>query len=379
MGEKILFVANVRAHFLFHMPYMKHLKDRGYEIHVCANGVGFAGEEPFPFCDRYFELPIARKPFSPSNIKAYTALKKIIDAGDYKLISCHTPVGGVLARLAARKARRSGTAVMYMAHGFYFYKGAPVANWLLYYPIEKICARLTDELIAINEEDYERAVKKLRARRVWRFRGVGIDVARFRDARPDRASMRAALHIPNDAVLLISVGELSRRKNHETIIRALAHIASNEGRVTPEIHCLIVGSGPLREYLERLATELSVTGIVHFLGFKRDVENYCAISDILCFPSFMEGLPTVVCEAMAAGLPVICSDIRGNKDLIGPGEGGVLLRPDDAAGFAEAIRRLAGDAELRAAMGAVNSQNIPKYDTGETLKEMTEIFAACLG
>jgi glycosyltransferase EpsD len=357
---------------------MKYLKEQGYEIHACANGADFAGEEPFPFCDRYFDLPIARSPFSRINIKAYAALKKIIDTGGYKLVSCHTPVGGVLARLAARKARKRGTSVMYMAHGLYFYKGAPFANWLFYYPIEKICARLTDELIAINEEDYERALKKLHARRVWRFRGVGIDVARFRDAKPDRVSMRAALHIPSDAVLLISIGELSRRKNHETIIRALAHIGSNEGRGTPEIHCLIVGSGPLRGYLERLAAELSVAGIVHFAGPQRDVENYCAISDILCFPSFMEGLPTVVCEAMAAGLPIVCSDIRGNRDLIRQGEGGVLLRPDDVAGFAEAICRLAGDAELRAAMGAANAQNIRKYDIGETLKEMAEIFAEIL-
>jgi glycosyltransferase EpsD len=332
-----------------------------------------------PVCDRYFDLPIARRPFSPVNIKAYAALKRLIEAGDYKLVSCHTPVGGVLARLAARRARKKGTAVMYMAHGFYFYKGAPFLNWLLYYPIEKICARLTDALITINEEDYDRAARKLRARRVWRFRGVGIDTARFRDANPDGAAMRAALGIPPDATLLISVGELSRRKNHAVIIKAIAELRSGARSGAPDVHCLIIGSGPLRARLGALASALSVEAFVHFAGPKRDVENYYAIADILCFPSFMEGLPTVVCEAMAAGLPVICSDIRGNKDLIRQGEGGLLLEPDDAGGFAEAVRRLAGDAALRAAMGAANAENVKRYDVSETLREMAEIFSACLG
>jgi glycosyltransferase involved in cell wall biosynthesis len=267
---------------------------------------------------------------------------------------------------------------MYMAHGFYFYRGAPFLNWLLYYPIEKICARLTDYLITINEEDYGRAVRKLRIGRIWRFSGVGIDTARFRDAVPDRAAMRAELGIPGDAVLLISVGELSRRKNHEVILRALSKLRSHTQAGAPDIRCIVIGTGPLRSYLEGLAAELSVDGAVRFIGFKRDVENYYAISDILCFPSFMEGLPTVVCEAMAAGLPVICSDVRGNRDLIRQGEGGLLLRPDDADGFAEAIRGLAGDAGTRTAMGSANLENVRRYDIGETLKEMAGIFSDCI-
>jgi glycosyltransferase EpsD len=378
MSKKVLFVANIRLHFLFHMPYMKYLKEQGYEVHACANGQGFEGDEPFPFCDRYFDLPIARKPFNSANIKTYAALKKLITENDYKLVSCHTPVGGVLARLAARKARKNGTAVMYTAHGFYFYKGAPLLNWLLYYPIEKMCARLTDDLITINEEDYNRAVKKLRARRIRRSGGVGIDTARFRDAAPDRQTIRASLGIPTGAVLLLSIGELIKRKNQEVVIRALSKLRSRTPADASGIHCLIVGSGPLRSYLEGLAAELYVDDVVHFAGFKRDVEIDYAISDIFCFPSLMEGLPTVVCEAMAAGLPVICSDIRGNRDLIKQDEGGLLLRPDDADGFAEAVCKLADDAALRAAMGAVNRENIKKYDTAETLKEMAEIFSACL-
>jgi glycosyltransferase involved in cell wall biosynthesis len=158
----------------------------------------------------------------------------------------------------------------------------------------------------------------------------------------------------------------------------LARLRSHTEPGTSDIHCLIVGNGPLSAYLGELAATLSVDDAVHFTGFRRDVENFYAISDILCFPSLMEGLPTVVCEAMAAGLPVICSDIRGNRDLIKQGEGGLLLRPDDADGFAEAIRGLADDAARRTSMGAVNRENIKAYDTEETLKEMAAIFSECL-
>jgi glycosyltransferase involved in cell wall biosynthesis len=117
---------------------------------------------------------------------------------------------------------------------------------------------------------------------------------------------------------------------------------------------------------------------VKLLGWRDDAIALLKSSDIFLFPSFREGLSKALMEAMAAGLPVICSDIRGNRDLIKQGEGGLLLRPDDADGFAKAVRRLADDASLRAAMGAVNRENIKKYDTSETLKEMAEIFSACL-
>jgi glycosyltransferase EpsD len=376
MHEKILFVANVRAHFLFHLPYMKYLKDLGYEVHACANGAGFAGEELLPVCDRFFDLPIARRPFGPANLKAYKALKRLIDDNDYKLISCHTPVGGVLARLAARKARKNGTKVMYTAHGFHFYKGAPLMNWLVYYPIERFCAKYTDVLVTINAEDFALAREKLPVRRICRIHGVGVDSESIRAACVDAHEIRRENGIPQEAVLLISVGELNRNKNHAAMLKAVKILRD---RGIDGFFYVICGAGATRD---ALCAQIEASGLathVRLLGQREDAIALLKSSDVFLFPSFREGLSKALMEAMAAGLPVVCSRIRGNTDLIRQGEGGLLYRPDDADGFAEGIHKLASDVALRAAMGAANAENVKQYDVGETLREMAEIFSACLG
>ena len=176
MQKRILFCATVDYHFSsFHLPYMKWFKDQGWEVHVAA-----AGKMDLPFTDQKFDIPIVRSPFNRNNIKAYDQLKKIIDQNDYKMIHCHTPMGGVLARLAARQARKMGTKIIYTAHGFHFCKGAPLANWLLYYPIEKTLSRLTDCLITINTEDYQLAKKKFKAEKIEHVHGVGVNTEVFK-------------------------------------------------------------------------------------------------------------------------------------------------------------------------------------------------------
>ncbi len=155
MVNSILFCATVDYHFkAFHLPYMKWFKEQGWEVHVAASG-----EMELPYVDKKYTIPIQRSPLSMKNMEAYRELKEIIDGNQYKLIHCHTPMGGVLARLAAREARKKGTKVIYTAHGFHFCKGAPLKNWMLYYPIEKRLAHYTDCLITINEEDYTLAKK----------------------------------------------------------------------------------------------------------------------------------------------------------------------------------------------------------------------------
>ena len=166
---KVLFVSTVvKTHIMeFHIPYLKMLKDMGWETAVASrNDYKDPKDCVIPYCDTYYDVPFERNPFKLENIKAYKQLKKIIDEGRYGIIHCHTPVGAMLTRLAATDARKKGSKVIYTAHGFHFYKGAPVINWLAYYPIEKALARKTDVLITINKEDYERAKSKLKAGRV---------------------------------------------------------------------------------------------------------------------------------------------------------------------------------------------------------------------
>ena len=370
MSKKVLFVATVlRMHVLvFHLPYMRWFQEQGYEVHLCCANDTPDPHPQVPWCDRWVELPFSRSPFSAANREVCRRLKQLIDAEDYALIHCNTPVGGLVGRLAARTARKRGTRVVYTAHGFHFFTGAPLKNWLLFYPAERLLSRWTDLLITINGEDYARA-KRFAAGRVALVSGVGVDLARFRGP-VDRAAVRAGLGIGPEEAVLITVGEHSERKNHETVIAAAAPI---EGA-----HVVFCGVGDRQPALEKQARALGMEGRVHFLGFRKDIPALLAAADVFVFPSLQEGLPVAQMEAMAAGLPCVVSDVRGNNDLIAPGEGGFLRPPRDARGFTQDIARLLADPALRERMGERNRREMRRYSLEAVLAQMTALYRGLL-
>ena len=314
------------------------------------------------------EVQFDRNPLSKSNLIAYKKIKSLIKQNKFDLIHCHTPIAAMLTRLAARELRKKGIKVIYTAHGFHFHNGAPLINWLLYYPIEKWLARYTDTLITINKEDYERAKSKFKAKRVEYIPGVGIDLEKFNTVEIDRALKRSQLGLPKDVFAVLSIGELNKNKNHEVVIRAIAKI-DNSG-----IHYLVCGQGQLDEHLRNLSKELGIENQVHLLGFRKDIPEICKISDLFAFPSYREGLSVALMEAMANGLPVVCSNIRGNSDLIESGKGGYLVEPDDVEGFAKYIKELIEDSRLRSEFGDFNHKKIENYSIENVLKEMEEIY-----
>lgn len=369
-SKRVLFVATVvKTHIMqFHIPYLKMFKEMGYETAVAArNDYEKSDDCCIPYCDHFFDIPFQREPFRYGNIQCYKKLKSIIDEGDFSIIHCHTPVGGVLGRLAARKARKNGVHVMYTAHGFHFYNGAPIKNWLLFYPIEKLCSRFTDVLITINKEDYALAQKKMKAKCVKYVPGVGVDLKKFGKSTIDKATKRRGLGIPEDSLVLLSVGELIIRKNHETGISAVAGM---------DAYYLIAGDGVLRQQLQSKIDELGVGNKVKLLGYRNDVADLYEAADIFVFPSFQEGLPVAVMEAMASGLPCVVSKIRGNTDLLENTEGGFLCDPQDASEFAEKLNILASNTELREKMGRNNLTVIQKFSIEALTNEMRKIYDA---
>lgn len=311
---------------------------------------------------------ISRSPFAfHHNYKAYKQLLKIIQ--EYKLdyIHCNTPVGGLLGRLAGKKCNVK--KVIYQAHGFHFYKGAPLLNWLLYYPVEKWLARYTDALITINREDYALAQRKMKLKKggkVYYVPGVGVDCEKFRKVTIDKGSKRRALGIPEDAVLLLSVGELNGNKNHETVIRAIANM---------DVYYIIAGRGDSQQYLENLVDALNLRDRVKLLGFRSDVKDLYDIADIFAFPSFREGLPLSLMEAMASGLPVVASRIRGNVDLVEDGVNGFLCDPRDAEDFAKKIRKLLDDPGLAEGFRNESLKKIQHYDRRVVVAQLQEIYS----
>lgn len=351
--KKILIVSTVsRQFYLFEEGNIEVLKSLGYEIH-CAANFNDADKrlEALDIVRHHFD--IQRSPFSVKNIRAYYQLKNIMKSDKFDVIHCHSPMGGVLARLAAKAVGIK--TIIYTAHGFHFYDGAPLQNWLLYYNVEKYLSKFTDILITINEEDFIRA-KNLYAKKVVKIPGIGVDTRKFDKLELDRANIRKKLGISDDTIVILSVGELSKRKNHKVALKALSEL-KDENFVY-----LICGKGKLKDYLKKLSQKLGINHKVKFLDFRDDVPEICIASDIFLFPSYQEGLPVSVIEAMAAGLPVIASKIRGNIDLIDDGIGGYLLEPEDYKEFAKSIQKVIKDESLRKSMGTCNRVKVKKYD-----------------
>ena len=312
-------------------------------------------------------MPFERSPIRKNNLQVYKDLKNIIDTEQYEIIHFHTPMGGAIGRLAARSARKKGTKVIYTAHGFHFFKGAPLVNWLAYYPAERWLAKYTDVLITINTEDYEIA-KKFKVNRIEYVPGVGIDTDKFKNIEVNRTEKRESLGVSEDDFMIISVGELNKNKNHQVIIRAIAKLRNEK------IKYVLCGQGPLETELRELAKELDVENQVKFLGFRKDVPDLMKVADLFAFPSYREGLSLSLMEAMASGLPVVCSEIRGNTDLIEDGKGGYLVEPSDVEGFAKYIKELIEDSRLKSEFGDFNHKKIENYSIENVMKEVENIY-----
>lgn len=375
--KKVLLVTHV-GDFIpqFEMNNVKCLQKMGYEVHYAANfqlsSYGNKGERLKDSGVICHYVPFERSPFKANNIKAYRALAQLLTEHKFSLIHCHTPMGGVLARLAGQKYRRRGTKILYTAHGFHFFKGAPLVNWLIYYPVEKFLSWFTDVQITINQEDYERA-RRFHAKKVVRIPGVGIDTETLgQKVLENRSDFRKELGIEDDEMCLLSVGELDENKNHKTVIEALKQID------TTGIQYLICGQGELKEELQKQIDEAGLSDVVRLMGYRNDIAAIYEAADLLVFPSHREGLSAALMEAMAKGLPVVASKIRGNVDLIVEGKGGYLVDSKKPEEFANALKRLCADKERCVKMGAYNRRAVAPFDVCEARGVMKKVYEEVL-
>jgi glycosyltransferase involved in cell wall biosynthesis len=269
----------------------------------------------------------------------------------------------VIGRLAGHATK---TKVIYTAHGFHFFKGAPLKNWLIYYPIERFCARLTDVLITINKEDYALAQKKMPAKKVCYVPGVGIDLEKIRSVQVDRNEVRKSMGVPEDCILLASVGELSVRKNHQIVIKAVAKLKNSK------VHYAIAGQGVLLHFLKNLSKELGVEQQVHFLGYRKDIAQIYKSSDVAILPSLQEGLPVALMEAMASGLPIICSKIRGNTDLVQNIDAQFVC--NEVEDLYKKINNLITSKTLQEQLAQENKKNIDFFSLNNVLEKIKNIY-----
>ena len=371
--KKVLFVATVvKTHMMqFHIPYLKMFQDMGWETSVASrNDYEDPADCKIPYCDHYYDIPFERLPWKSGNLKAYRMLKDIVDKGNYDIIHCHTPVGAMLARLAAIGARKKGTKVIYTAHGFHFFKGAPLINWLAFYPVEWLLAPITDVLITINKEDHAFALKKIRAKRIEYVPGVGIKTEKFR-APLDVAEKRRSLGFRDEDFLILTVAEMTPNKNHITVLKALEQLKDR-----PEfenIHYLICGRGEMWQSLETSAGEMGISDHVHFLGYRTDAPELYRCSDMFAFVTFREGLSVALMEAMSSGMCIVCAKIRGNVDLIEDNVSG-RFSDNNPEALAQHILTLYADPQLRRELGAAAAEKAKLYEEETVHAQMKEIY-----
>ncbi len=372
--KKVLFVASVAGHIKnFHTPYLKLFKDKGYTTYVAANWT-LKENEKIDFCDNFIQLPIERKPFSLKNIKAIFKLKKLLKVEKFDIIHCHTPMGSVVARLAAKEARKNGTRVIYTAHGYHFYKGAPLINWLLYYPVEKWLAKYTDTQITITQEDFDLAKKKFKIKDLNLVHGVGLDEEKFNILISDeeKENLKQELKIDDKSVVCTYVAELNKNKNQQLLIKAIKRLKDDNNNVT----LLLVGKGRYEPKLLKLIKKMNLEENVKLLGYRSDIVKILSITDIYLASSLREGLPVNVMEAMYMGLPIIAVDNRGHRELVQHNENGFIVEQNSAMenNMSNYLNLLVNDKHLREKFGNDSKGKVREYTLNNVINSMNKIY-----
>jgi len=359
---KILYITTIGATMDFFISLIEELVSCGQQVDIACSNIARVDSVYKELGCNIYELSCSRSPLNKGNIKCISEIKEIVKNNNYDIVHCHTPIAAACTRLACKDLRKKDLREIYTAHGFHFYKGAPLKNWIIYYPIEKICSYWTDTLITINKEDYELAKRKFKVKKVEYVPGVGIDVDKFKNTAVDVKKKREELGIPQDAILLLSVGELNENKNHQIVIKALAKLNNSN------IHYAVAGEGILHKYLEDLANDLGISKQVHLLGFRKDVNELYKTANIYVLPSLREGLNVSLMEALAGGLTSVASNIRGNVDLIANED--FLFYPNDIASLEKVITSVISQKKSNAVCHTVdnldkrtvNSMMIKIYD-----------------
>lgn len=370
MSKRILVTSTDLMMIQFLVPHVINLSQNGFEVEIACSDVGGRMQEVEEKLQGYTKkihvVRLHRSPINFDNINGYKDMKRVIDSTYFDTIWTNEPVMGVVTRLAAKDARKRGTKVLYMVHGFHFYKGAPKLNWMIYYPIEKMMASKADVICTVNQEDYKRA-QRFRVREVKYIHGIGINTERL-TLGEKRTNIREELGLSEEDILVLSIGELNKNKNQKVIIHAMKVIDDKK------LHYILCGKGDKENVLKKWVNHLELEQNVHFLGYRKDVVDICSQSDIYVMPSYREGLPVSSLEAMYCGLPLVTSNIRGLCDVMENGKSGYMFQPNDWRGFAKGIKTLMRNSEKREKMGKWNKEKVKPFCIEETKKEVAMII-----
>ena len=371
--KKVLFAATLRSHIgQFHQPYLKFFKNAGYEVHIAAKDNSNQKKIKIGHYDQFHPICYERLPLKRENIKAYFQMKNLLKQHQYDIIHCHTPIAAVITRLVSRPYRKKGLKVIYTAHGFHFFKGAPRKNWLIYYRVEKFLSRFTDCLITINQEDYRWVLSNgFSAKSINFIKGVGVDLKEFvSQTEEKKKALRKQYHYNNDEFILLYAANLSYRKHQDLIIKAAAR-ARNQ---VSNLKIILAGTGEREEEYRSMIKDFELENTVEMIGYVREIPKYMGLVDGVVSTARQEGLPINIVEAMATGLPIIATDCRGNRDLVKDNVNGFIVGIDDIEGMTRAIIKLSKSEGLRRCFGEKSINLVEKYSLRSVQKEMAKIY-----
>ena len=371
---RILYVSTISATInAFLVPHIHLLLDAGHTVDLACNVSDPIDPTLLERGCKVFPMSFQRSPLKKSNYGAYQSLKKLIGDGKYDWVHTHTPVASTMARLACRDMQ--DVKVIYTAHGFHFFEGAPLKNWLIYYPVEKWLSGYTDLLITMNSEDYGRVQKKFNAKAVQVVKGVGVNLDKFSvPTETEKQGLRQEYGFAPEDFILVYPAELSYRKHQDLLIEAMERVAQD----IPNSKLLLIGDGPNEEAYRQLISERQLDDHIALMGYRKDVANLLMLSDVAVSSSRQEGLPVNVMEAMATGLPLVVSNCRGNRDLVKDGKNGFVITGDAPEAYAAKIGQLYKEGSARESMKKANLADIQNYSTENVLKEMERIYKALL-
>ncbi|MDR0196182.1 MAG: glycosyltransferase family 4 protein [Myroides sp.] len=370
LKKKVLFVATVSGHInAFHLPYIEWMSNEGYIVDVaCDVHSKIEGN-----VNKVHDIKIARSPFTIKHINAYKELKEVIDNGLYDLITCHTPMASVLARLASREARRKGTKVLYTAHGFHFFKGGPLLNWLVFYPIERYLTNFTDGLVCINQPDYDIISKKGNQKcDYFKIPGIGVREDRYFPVLncEEKILIRKEKNFSTTKFLGIYAAEFIPRKNHFFILNAF----KQEKNRLNDVQILFAGRGELEEELKIFVQKNGLEKNISFIGFRRDLDEVFRSCDFGISASKQEGLPINIVEEMLSGLPIIASIERGHLELVRNSENGFLFNLDSSRELVDSIIKLKDSGDFLVNSGKKSRVIGEEYRLENSMKSMIAIF-----
>ena len=365
---RVLFIANHRGFSKFNAPYMQWFKNRGWVVDNASPGIEVGN------VDNQYDVNIQRSPFSIKNINALIQLKRIISSNHYDIIHCHTPMGAVLGRLAAMFscARKKNTKIIYTVHGFHFFMGAPIINWLVYYPIELILSKYTDAIVTINNEDYDFALKhKMAHGNIFKIDGVGCNLNKFRPLPIQEIfAVKDKLNIEDDKFIILYTAQFIKRKNQKLFIAQIPKLIQR----IPSLLILFAGDGPMLKQMKEFAKSLNVDNHIRFLGNRNDIFELCGIAKIHVSTSKQEGLAINNIEAMACGCPLVISRIRGHSDICINGRNGFLFNLTCPNDMVNEIIYLYDNEVVRNNISQNNIKDVKKYSLDTILPIMGQIY-----